>query len=140
MDVLPPQARDAEDRAIAVRMEGVPFPSTRILEASMGRKKLETRTNASGYREYRDPDTGEWRSTHRRAAEKKLGGLRDGFHVHHRDGNKTNNRRENLLEAHPKVHGRLHAHPDACVRCGRVGHWANTCNYKTFWDRTRLVE
>lgn len=101
-------------------------------------RKLLTRTNTKGYREYLDPDTGEWRSVHRRVAEKKLGRLRPGFHVHHRDGDKSNNRPANLLEAHPKVHGRLHVNPNACLRCGRDGHWANGCYATTYCDGTPI--
>lgn len=102
-------------------------------------RTLRTRINADGYREYQDPSTGRWLTTHRAVAARKFGGLRDGFHVHHRDGDKTNNRRANLLEAHPKVHGRLHHEPDACVRCGRAGHWAATCRARTFFDGTPIV-
>lgn len=105
-----------------------------------GKKKsgLKTRTNSSGYREYLDPKTNTWKSTHRRVAEKKLGGLRSGFHVHHIDHNKTNNKKKNLVEVHPKVHGRLHAKSNACLRCGRAGHWARNCWAKTYYDGTPL--
>lgn len=63
---------------------------------------MQTRINDAGYWEYLDPSTGAWKATHRRAAERKLGQLRDGFHVHHLDGDKTNNRHGNLVEVHPK--------------------------------------
>jgi hypothetical protein len=102
--------------------------------------RLRTRINENGYSEFWDSKTQAWVPTHRRAAENKLGDLRPGFHVHHRDGNKSNNQHSNLLEAHPKVHGRLHAHPDACVRCGRDRHWSSSCRAKTFWDGTPIVE
>lgn len=101
---------------------------------------IRTRTDANGYEEFWDERQQVWVKTHRRAAENKLGELRDGFHVHHRDGDKRNNRHANLLEAHPKVHGRLHSHPEACVRCGRNGHWASSCYAKTFWDDTPIED
>lgn len=34
---------------------------------------LPIRYNNSGYRQYQDPNTGQWKSTHRRVAEKKIG-------------------------------------------------------------------
>ena len=103
-------------------------------------RTLKTRTNDAGYHEFEDPSTGQWTATHRRVAEKKLGGLRRGFHVHHLDQDKTNNRSRNLVEVHPKVHGTLHTNPDACLRCGRNGHWATACYAKTFKDGSRLKE
>jgi len=73
-------------------------------------------------------------------AEKKFGELRPGFHVHHLDKDKTNNRASNLVEVHGKVHGRLHADSNACMRCGRSGHWAWNCWAKTFHDGSALRE
>jgi hypothetical protein len=102
--------------------------------------RMQTRINDDGYWEYLDPSTGTWKATHRRAAERKLGRLRPGFHVHHLDGNKLNNRHSNLVEVHPTVHGRLHASPDACLRCGRDSHWAAECYATTFYDGSALVE
>jgi flagellar motility protein MotE (MotC chaperone) len=49
-------------------------------------------------------------------------------------------RYENLVEVHPKVHGRLHAGLEVCYLCGREGHWAQNCRYKTYWDGTRIEE
>lgn len=105
----------------------------------MPRGTLKTRINEGGYQEYWSAKESRWVTVHRRVAEKKLGGLRPGFHVHHRDQDKRNNRRSNLLEAHPKVHARLHSHPDVCVRCGRDGHWSTSCRYRTFWDGSPIV-
>lgn len=96
--------------------------------------KLETRVNAKGYREFREPSTGEWRPVHRRVAEKKWGEVPEDRHVHHRDGDKANNSPSNLLYADPRVHARLHSYPDACARCGREGHWTATCRCSTYWD------
>lgn len=101
---------------------------------------MKTRINDAGYWEYWAPKSGQWIATHRRAAERKLGDLRPGFHVHHIDSDKTNNRHSNLVEVHPKVHGRLHASPRACLRCGRDSHWAAKCYAKTFYDGTPIVD
>ncbi|MCP4581154.1 MAG: HNH endonuclease [candidate division Zixibacteria bacterium] len=71
------------------------------------RRELETRYH-KGYAQYKDKN-GRWRYSHRRAAEKKLGGkIWDGFVVHHKDGNKRNNRRENLRVMSRGEHARLH--------------------------------
>lgn len=104
------------------------------------KSELQTRINKRGYQEFKDPRTGKWTLNHRRAALNKFGRLRPGFEVHHIDGDKLNNRHENLVEIHRKVHARLHHKPEICLRCGRQGHWSNKCRFKTFWDRTRLVE
>jgi len=71
------------------------------------KRKLETR-NHKGYAQYKDKN-GRWRYSHRRAAEKKLGRkIWDGFVVHHRDGNKRNNRYSNLQVMSRSKHSKLH--------------------------------
>jgi len=99
---------------------------------------LPTRINSRGYAEYQDPNTGEWIQTHRRAAEKKYGELPAGAHVHHRNGDKLDNRWSNLTVVSPSVHGRLHSDPSACDRCGRPGHWKKDCRAKTDFNGTRI--
>lgn len=94
-------------------------------------KKLNKRVNARGYDEYKDPQTGEWKQTHRRAAEKKYGELPPGYHVHHRNQNKQDNRWSNLALVTPSVHAKLHSDPTVCDICGRPGHWRADCYART---------
>ena len=62
----------------------------------------------NGYEQYRTW-WGRWKYTHRYVAEKKLGGkIWDNYVVHHRDGNKLNNRPENLQVMKKGKHSRLH--------------------------------
>jgi len=100
---------------------------------------LKTRINARGYSEYRDPNTGEWIQTHRRAAEKKYGKLPPGTHVHHRNGDKLDNRWINLAIVSPAVHGRMHSDPSICERCGHRGHWKADCLAKTDFSGRRIA-
>lgn len=76
-----------------------------------GHGRLRTRTNGSGYRQFQDPRTGQWVLTHRRVAEKMVGGrIYAGREVHHLDGNKRNNQPSNLRivsrEQHRRIHGK----------------------------------
>jgi len=62
----------------------------------------------TGYQVFKDKD-GKTRSVHKRVAEKKMGGkVRPGYEVHHRDGNKNNNRPSNLSVMKKSTHRRLH--------------------------------
>jgi len=71
------------------------------------RRKLETR-NFNGYEQYKDKN-GKWKRTHVRVAEKKVGGkIWPGRVVHHIDGNKKNNRPENLQVMPRSKHSKLH--------------------------------
>ncbi len=99
---------------------------------------LYTRINSRGYAEYQDPNTGKITQTHRRVAEKKYGELPPGIHVHHRNGDKLDNRWSNLTVVSPSVHGRLHSNPSACDRCGRHGHWKSDCYAKTDFTGNRI--
>lgn len=74
-----------------------------------GYGRLRTRTNGSGYQQFRDPRTGQWVLTHRRVAEKKVGGrIYSGYEVHHLDGDKNNNRPSNLRVVSKEQHRRIH--------------------------------
>jgi hypothetical protein len=75
-----------------------------------GRKRsLKTRTNSSGYQQFKDKRTGEWVLTHRRVAEKMVGGrIYPGREVHHVDGDKSNNRPSNLTILSSAQHRRIH--------------------------------
>jgi len=67
------------------------------------------RKNKSGYKVFKDED-GRTRSVHKRVAEKKLGGrVWKGYEVHHRDGDKTNNRPSNLSVVKRSTHRKIHA-------------------------------
>ena len=79
-----------------------------IFSSGRSSRGLETREH-HGYAQYRDKK-GKWQYTHRRATEKKLGAkIWDDFVVHHRDGNKKNNRLSNLFMMSRKKHSSLHA-------------------------------
>lgn len=99
---------------------------------------LRRRINSRGYWEYQDPSTGEWIEIHRRAAEKMEGELPSGAHVHHRNGNKLDNRWSNLTVVTPRMHARLHHEPDACDRCGRLGHRRAACYASSDYKGNRL--
>ena len=72
-------------------------------------KQLETRVNKSGYQQFKDPGTGNWTLTHRRVAEKLVGGqIFSGREVHHIDGNKSNNRPSNLRIVSQEEHRQIH--------------------------------
>ena len=69
---------------------------------------LKKKRIVNGYEQYRDW-WGRWRFTHIYVAEKKVGGkIWQGHVVHHRDGNKLNNRPENLQVMKRWKHARLH--------------------------------
>lgn len=71
-------------------------------------KRLQTRVNNSGYAQFKDGN-GQWKLTHRRVAEKMVGGtIFPGMEVHHRDGNKMNNRPSNLKIVSKAEHRRIH--------------------------------
>ena len=98
----------------------------------------KTRTS-SGYLQFLDMQSGRWEFVHRRVIEKRLGPIPSGWHVHHINGDKLDNRFENLALVHPKVHARLHAMQGRCYRCGRDDHYVIACVAKTFFDGAPLV-
>jgi hypothetical protein len=72
------------------------------------KQPLQTRTNQSGYQQFKDGN-GQWMLTHRRVAEKMVGGkIYSGREVHHVDGNKSNNRPSNLRIVSSEEHKRIH--------------------------------
>ena len=101
------------------------------------RAALRTRVRF-GYREYFDPKTGRWRTTHRRVLEKKIGPAARTLIVHHKDLDRLNNRPGNLVGLTGPMHTRIHQEPAACFRCGRTGHRAARCRAKTDFQGGRL--
>jgi len=66
------------------------------------------RKNKSGYKVFTDKD-GITRSVHKRVVEKKMGGkVRKGYEVDHIDGNKNNNRPNNLRAIKKSTHRKKH--------------------------------
>ena len=64
----------------------------------------KTYKNKSGYKKY--ANSGKF--VHIAQAEKKVGGkINDGYEVHHKDGNKTNNKISNLAVLKKKFHRRV---------------------------------
>jgi len=67
------------------------------------------RKNKNGYKVFTD-SKGKTQSVHKRVCEKKMGGsVRKGHEVHHKDGNKTNNRPSNLTAVKKSVHRKKHS-------------------------------
>ncbi|MCB5230932.1 MAG: HNH endonuclease [Candidatus Cloacimonas sp.] len=64
--------------------------------------------NYNGYRQF---NTGSgWKFTHRAAAANKMGGsIRPGYHVHHINGVKTDNRHSNLTVIPASTHAKIHS-------------------------------
>lgn len=60
----------------------------------------------NGYKEYYQ--NGKWHSTHRRAFEKRNGTIPKGHVVHHKNGNKLDNRSSNLTSMTRSAHTALH--------------------------------
>ncbi|MDY0325021.1 MAG: HNH endonuclease signature motif containing protein [Candidatus Cloacimonadaceae bacterium] len=61
----------------------------------------------NGYRQYKSGSG--WKYTHRTAAANKMGGsIRPGFHVHHINGVKTDNRYSNLTVVTASQHAAIH--------------------------------
>jgi hypothetical protein len=66
------------------------------------------RKNEKGYQVFKEE--GKLKSVHKRVCEKKMGGkVRKGYEVHHKDGNKNNNRPGNLIAIKKSTHRRIHA-------------------------------
>ncbi|NTW48544.1 MAG: hypothetical protein HGB19_02185 [Chlorobiales bacterium] len=64
----------------------------------------------NGYKQFRDPNTGEWVYTHRRVMEKKFGGdIFPCYEVHHKNHDKCDNRPENLVVMNKQEHQELHS-------------------------------
>lgn len=71
--------------------------------------------NGNGYQVFKDKE-GKEILIHRRVCEKKYKNIPPGFIVHHIDGDKTNNRPDNLILLHPKDHYRVHVKKDLIIR------------------------
>ena len=77
---------------------------------SFGRSRGVSTRSRNGYSQYYDRGSGSWKYTHRRVAEKKLGGrIRRGYEVHHINHNKRDNRPSNLTVLPRSVHRAIHA-------------------------------
>src|SRR5690242_3578341 len=90
---------------------------------------METRV-FNGY--FQVLENGQWVFTHIRAMEKKLGRPipRTGWCTTF-DGNKQNNKYEELVAITRGIHGRIHGnYPNACFRCGHDAHWVADCYAK----------
>ena len=121
-------------------LTGFVFASRKLLHST---HFMEVKYNCSGYRQFRDPNTGRWVFTHRRVGEKKIGrALSSTEVVHHINKDKTDNRYSNLVVIEQHIHQTIHSSPhherNACFRCGRTSHWAQDCYARTDCDGNSL--
>lgn len=64
--------------------------------------------NKSGYKVFKEGERTV--SVHKRVAEKKVGGrIYEGYEVHHKDGNKLNNRPSNIAILRKSFHRKIHS-------------------------------
>ena len=85
-------------------------PRSRSSYRSYGRSRGVSTRSRNGYSQYYDRGSGSWKYTHRRVAEKKLGGrIRRGYEVHHINHNKRDNRPSNLTVIPRSVHRAIHS-------------------------------
>ena len=69
---------------------------------------MALRKNRSGYQVF--SQGGSTHSVHKRVAEKKVGGrIYSGYEVHHKDGNKNNNRSSNIAVLKKSFHRKIHS-------------------------------
>ena len=71
------------------------------------KKTFKLPKDRKGYQYYKDKE-GNKKRVHSRVAEKKYGKIPKGFHIHHMDNNKDNNRPSNLILLHKKDHYKVH--------------------------------
>ena len=84
-------------------------PRSRSSYRSYGRSRGVSTRSRNGYSQYYDRGSGSWKYTHRRVAEKKLGGrIRRGYEVHHINHNKRDNRPSNLTVLSKSAHRAVH--------------------------------
>ena len=89
---------------------------------SSGRSRGFSTRSRNGYSQYYDRRSGSWKYTHRRVAEKKLGGhIRSGYEVHHINHNKRDNRPSNLTVIPRSVHRAIHSNRGFWSRFKRRG-------------------
>lgn len=81
----------------------------------------ELKTTKKGY--IRTRRKGKLRLEHNRVWEEHFGEIPDGYQIHHRDGNKTNNNIENLQLVTPFEHKRIH---EGCQLIEDV--WCKPCS------------
>ena len=86
-------------------------PTKRSYYSSSPRRSTLSTRSKNGYAQYYSRRSGTWKFTHRRVAEKKLGGrIRSGYEVYHINRDKQDNRPSNLTvvskSKHEAIHGR----------------------------------
>jgi hypothetical protein len=93
-----------------------------------------------GYRYFKQE--GKKINVHKRVAEKRYSTIPEGFVIHHIDGDKDNNRKNNLILLHKKDHYRVHVKKDLVIESRKatksIG--KDKDGFNVYFDKEKVIK